>query len=245
MRLDIEKAAGLFAEDKFQSIQRMFRRGGLDERRRILVCLSALEAAGNYLDLTGMLKSTIEIQTDMIESYEVLLQGYLFCGYPKAIESFFCLGESLKGRDDLDPGAISPRFLEDSESLLRRGYLTGIKVHGDKFGLINNKISAFCPDLGYLMVAEGYGHVISRENLDLRSRELAVVSSLTVMGTYRQLHSHIRGSRNVGCLDNEIYEAIFTCLLWVYQDNVRKALDLLARIVGRDPYDEPFSEYLV
>jgi 4-carboxymuconolactone decarboxylase len=110
-----------------------------------------------------------------------------------AIESFFCLNEVLNSRRKSFMDRLKSRPLVDSADLISRGDSLSRKIHKDKFPKIRNKIGDICPDLGYLMIAEGYGHVLSRDGLDLKSRELAVVASLISLKAHRQLHSHIRG----------------------------------------------------
>jgi alkylhydroperoxidase/carboxymuconolactone decarboxylase family protein YurZ len=237
MRLDCGRALNLLGDKKYGAMKRILARGGLSEHLRLVSSIASLQASGGWEELVAILNLAITDGDDLNVAYELLLQGYLFCGYPRAIESFFCLERALKGKCGLDSSGISPRSLESSSALLKRGATIGSKVHGDKFDRINNKISALCPDLGYLMIAEGYGHVLSREGLDIRTRELGVVASLTASGARRQLNSHIRGCRNVGCEDSEIYEAIFTCLLWISAERVVESLGLWSEIT-----DEELSE---
>lgn len=243
MRLDCERALDLLGSKKCGMMKRIFARGDLSEHLRLVSSIASLQACGDRRNLAAILNLAISDSDDLKIAYELLLQGYLFCGYPAAIESFFCLEQALKERCGFHMNNISARPLESSEVLLERGALTGGKVHGDKFERINNKISALCPDLGYLMVAEGYGHVLSREGMDIKTRELAVVSSLTASGACRQLNSHIRGSRNVGCEDSEIYETIFTCLLWVSPERVIESLKLWSEITDEE-LSESIDDYI-
>jgi 4-carboxymuconolactone decarboxylase len=243
MRLDCGRALNLLGDEKYGAMKRILARGGLSERLRLVSSIASLQASGDRENLAAILDLAITDGDDLSIAYELLLQGYLFCGYPRAIESFFCLERALRGKCGLDSGSISPRILESSSVLLRRGVSIGSKVHGDKFERINNKINALCPDLGYLMIAEGYGHVLSRKGLDIRTRELAVVASLTASGAQRQLNSHIRGCRNVGCKDSEIYEAIFTCLLWISPERVLESLELWSEITGEE-LSESIDDYI-
>ena len=82
------------------------------------------------------------------------------------------------------------------------------------------------------MIVEGYGHIISRDGLGIKDRELTNVSSLTALGALRQLNSHIRGARNVGCNEKEIYEAIITTGLWIPKSKAVDALDVLSIVTG-------------
>jgi 4-carboxymuconolactone decarboxylase len=232
MKLSDDRISRLFDEERYRSFMRIFRRGGLTEDQRILSSIASLQASGSVEGLTALLDLAVGGPDDLVSVYEILLQGYLFCGYPRAIESFFCLESVLSRKGDIGLGGFrSPRD-ESSETLMKRGISTARKVHGDKFERIHNKISALCPDLGYLMLVEGYGRVLSRPGLDIRTRELAVVASLVTSRAPRQLGSHIRGCLIVGCQDCEIYESIFTCQLWASPGHVSEALGIWSEITG-------------
>jgi 4-carboxymuconolactone decarboxylase len=224
--------------EKAKLLTRIFERDGLSDEKRILCLISCLQAAAGHETLEIILKSSIKNEDDLLLVYEVLLQGYLFCGYPRAIESFFCLNNALKGEDYPKLQDFNYRPLDSNDTLMNRGERLASAIHLDKFRKINNKISDFCPDLGYLMIAEGYGHILSREGLEIQNRELAVVSNLTALRAYRQLNSHIRGARNVGCDDSEIYEAIYTCIAEIQERYVRSALEIWAQITNDEITDK-------
>jgi 4-carboxymuconolactone decarboxylase len=129
---------------------------------------------------------------------------------------------------------VKPRALVDSDTLVKRGEsLSGI-VHKDKSGMIKRRIDEICPDLAYLMIAEGYGHILYRDGLNSGTRELAIVATLTSLDAGRQLNSHIRGARNVGCEDLEIFEAIVTGIAWIESGKIRKSARLWSDITGTE-----------
>jgi 4-carboxymuconolactone decarboxylase len=65
------------------------------------------------------------------------------------------------------------------------------------------------PALADWAVEFGYGDVVSRPGLDLRTRQLATVAALTALGTAApQLRAHLNGALNVGCTPVEIIEVI-------------------------------------
>lgn len=243
MQLNLEDASGLFEKSKLEHLRRMFLRDGLIPDLRIISSVACLQSTGEKKDLISILKLAINSRKDLEILYEVLLQGYLFCGYPRAIESFFCLQQAIALSDNVDLSCISLRPFELPEVMMARGAETATLVHGNKFEKIQNKISALSPDLGYLMIAEGYGHILSRKGLDLKARELAVVSSISAMGSNRQLNSDIRGCRNAGCDDFEIYETIFTGLLWLPSERVIESLAVWSDITGL-AVSEPVAEFI-
>jgi len=92
-------------------------------------------------------------------------------------------------------------------------YQTGMgaleKITGASGSAVVEGLKDIAPDLADWIIQFSYGDVLSRGNLDLRSRQLATVAALTAMGTaYPQLKVHIKGALNVGCTKAEIIEVI-------------------------------------
>lgn len=95
----------------------------------------------------------------------------------------------------------SPEYIKGKETLARITGANGAKtVEG---------LQDIAPELGRWIVEWGYGQVLSRPALDLRTRELATVAALTSLGHAQpQLRAHIHGALNVGCKPEEIVEVI-------------------------------------
>lgn len=94
-------------------------------------------------------------------------------------------------------------------SLHERGMATLDKVTGERARTTIESLSELSPDFARWIVEFGYGEVLSRPGLDLRTRELATVAALTALGTAGpQLRAHIHGALNVGCKPQEIVEVV-------------------------------------
>ncbi len=71
------------------------------------------------------------------------------------------------------------------------------------------------PDLASYLIEFPFGDVYSRPGLDLKSREIAAVAALTVLGhTTPQLKVHIHGALNVGCSRQEVIEIIIQMVVY-------------------------------
>jgi len=100
-----------------------------------------------------------------------------------------------------EPVTESPDYLKGKETLARVAGANGPKVI--------EGLQDIAPELGRWIVEWGYGQVVSRPQLDLRTRELVTVGALTALGSAQpQLKAHINGALNVGCKPEEIVEAI-------------------------------------
>lgn len=98
-------------------------------------------------------------------------------------------------------------------------YQTGLEKYNEIFGAkgkeVIDAISDISPEFAKLVIEFPFGDVISRPELDLKTREIATVASLTAMGTAApQLKVHINGALNVGCSPKEIIEVIFQMSLY-------------------------------
>ncbi len=82
-------------------------------------------------------------------------------------------------------------------------------LYGDFGGAFFDDLEGIAPDFGRFIVEFSYGDVFSRPGLDMRTRELAIISALTALGTAeRQLKAHILGALKVGASREEIVETI-------------------------------------
>ena len=92
-------------------------------------------------------------------------------------------------------------------------YSTGLamleKVDGRGGEEVLESVRAISPDFARYLVEFPFGDIYSREGLDLKNREIAVVAALTAMGNAApQLRVHIGAALHVGCTRQEILEVI-------------------------------------
>ncbi len=71
-------------------------------------------------------------------------------------------------------------------------------MYGGNYERLRANVRALHPALDAWMVTEGYGRTLSREGLDLVTRELCTVAQTAMLNAPHQLHSHLRGTLNAG-----------------------------------------------
>ena len=70
-------------------------------------------------------------------------------------------------------------------------------------------VEGVAPDLGRFVVEFPYSEIYTRENVDLKTRELCTIAALTALGhPQKQLKSHVDGALNIGVKAEEIVEII-------------------------------------
>jgi 4-carboxymuconolactone decarboxylase len=123
--------------------------------------------------------------------YEVILQSYLFAGFPSALIS-------LKIFKEVFPLFNSKYKIFSYSELKKKGEITCKKIYGDKYEKLIENVRSFSPELSEWLVIEGYGKVLSRSQLNLQEREMAIIAMLSVLKFKDQLYSHINGAFRLG-----------------------------------------------
>ena len=157
----------------------------------------------------------------------MLLQSYLFLGYPKALEGIKLFREVVGWDTNLT--RINFKFRYWSDWKIRGGVLCQ-KVYGKNFDKLVQRIGEISPELSEWMIVEGYGKVLSRGVLSGAMRELCTVAALTVTSDINQLHSHMRGAHNLGATRENIRETINLSSEFCAKPNSARALKLYNRI---------------
>lgn len=90
-----------------------------------------------------------------------------------------------------------------------RGWEKLREIDGQAGERVVESLADIAPDFARYLIEFPFGDIYSRPQLDLKSREIAVVAALTALGNAApQLKVHIHGALNVGCSREEVVETI-------------------------------------
>ncbi|MDV7695520.1 carboxymuconolactone decarboxylase family protein [Chryseobacterium soli] len=107
----------------------------------------------------------------------------------------------VNGQIKLSENMQSERF--------KKGWGKLQEIDGEAGEKVIESLKDISPDLGMYIIEYGFGDIYSRNGLDLKSKEIAVVAALTAMGNAEpQLKIHINGALNTGSSINEVKEVI-------------------------------------
>jgi 4-carboxymuconolactone decarboxylase len=170
----------------------------MNDALRALVRASA--AIGTDTDVASALRAAAaHTAPEAIE--EMILQSYLFVGYPRALQA---MGSWRDVSGTNAPAAAS----EDQAAWRARGEQVCAQVYGGLYHRLRHNVARLHPDLERWMLEEGYGKVLGRPGLELAARELCIVALLAVQRAPAQLHSHLRGALNAGATEDDVSEAL-------------------------------------
>ena len=95
------------------------------------------------------------------------------------------------------------------DSRYERGWRKLREIDGAAGERVVASLGDIAPDFARYLIEFPFGDIYSRPQLDLKSREIAVVAALTALGNAApQLKVHIHGALNVGCSREEVVEII-------------------------------------
>lgn len=209
-------------------------KSSLKDSWSLLIQVSAVLARGRYKDLARLFDHAREQRIPAIRLYEIVLQCYLFLGYPKAIEGLKLLRRHFPDFDPPPPENPDPAVVrlwkERGEALCR-------KTYGSNYASLREILGKVSPDLDEWMVWEGYGKVLSRKGIPPVVRELCTCAALVVTGDDVQLHSHIRGAIHAGATPGMLRETIDLANGAATSEQLKKATLLIERILTKDGRD--------
>jgi 4-carboxymuconolactone decarboxylase len=197
----------------------------LDAPTRQLVRLSAIVTAGNDADIRAITQTIVD-QAPAVWVEELLLQSYLFAGFPRALNA---MREWRRVRRDVATTDVDAAAF-GLAAWRAEGEATCAIVYGDMYERLRHNIRELHPLLDDWMIADGYGKVLSRPGLDLPRREVCIVAACAASGQERQLHSHLHGSRNAGVAPDVLDEVIEAVADDIGADRAQAARLLWARV---------------
>lgn len=204
--------------------------GALDAETRELVRLAVTIAMGSEPRLREAMRTTVqaEVRPEWVE--EVILQSYLFAGFPRALNA---AREWRRASGQPAPRNEPPASDGDADLWRKRGEATCEVVYGEFYQPLRHNIRDLHPALDEWMIVDGYGKVLSREALDLKRRELCIIAVCAAAEQDRQLHSHLHGARNAGASPGEVDDALAVADEYLDSDARHRVQLLWARVRGK------------
>lgn len=199
----------------------------LDDDTILLVRLAAQLAGGAESEVRVALQAAVSVNPEWVE--EVILQTYLFAGFPRALngarEWRRISGRAAPLQDDAE------RL--DVASWRERGEITCETVYGRFYTKLRANIRDLHPALDSWMIVEGYGKVLSRPQLALWRRELCIVAACAVGRQDRQLHSHLHGALHAGASAAQVQATLNALQDLLSPTDVARHNGLWARVQGK------------
>ena len=201
----------------------------LDNATRSLVQIAAAIAGAGESTTRQVMERAAGV-VDPAQVDEVILQSYLFAGFPRtlnAARTWRSVSGAAAPEDDAEAE------LKSGSDWVRRGEATCRTVYGESYDLLRENIRELHPALDAWMITDGYGKVLSRSGLSLVIRELCIVAACAAAGQQRQLHSHLHGALNAGASLNQVEAALDSLSGMVDEEDLKRYRSLLTHVASR------------
>jgi 4-carboxymuconolactone decarboxylase len=166
---------------------------------------------------------------DPIAVEEIILQSYLFAGFPRALNA----ARAWRSASERPaPAADSEAQIANLDMWRELGERTCRIVYGDSYERLRENVRELHPALDEWMIVDGYGKVLSRPGVDLKTRELCIVAACAVAGQQRQLHSHLHGALNAGATPGDVGLVLDALADLIARDDLAKYRQLLQKVAG-------------
>jgi len=200
----------------------------LEAGLRNLVRIAGAIAGSPEGQMRAVMSEAID-EVDPVAVEEIILQSYLFAGFPRALNAARAW-RAASGR----PAPVEDVEVADLDVWRVRGEETCAVVYGQSYEKLRQNIRELHPALDEWMILDGYGKVLSRPGVDLRTRELCVVAACAVSGQQRQLHSHLRGALNAGASVSEVSGVLDALTDLISRDDHVRYRQLLQKIAVQE-----------
>jgi 4-carboxymuconolactone decarboxylase len=200
----------------------------LEAGLRHLVRIAGAIAGSPEGQMRSVMSDAID-EVDPVAVEEIILQSYLFAGFPRALNA----ARAWRAASGLPaPAEDVEASIDDLDLWRTRGEETCAIVYGDNYQKLRRNIRELHPALDEWMIIDGYGKVLSRPGVDLRTRELCIVAACAVSGQQRQLHSHLHGAMNAGASAGELAAVLDALTDLISRDDLSRYRQLLQKVAA-------------
>ncbi|MEQ1631273.1 MAG: carboxymuconolactone decarboxylase family protein [Planctomycetota bacterium] len=177
-------------------------RPGLDKRTRLLVFAVVAIQPADWVAFRAVAGTARDRELRRSELEEALLQATLFYGFPRVVTAFEQLHEVWPA--DVPPcGGSVPE-----EQHRQRGRALFAAIYGKNDEAVRRKLASFHLDFHDFVIEAAYGRILSRDGLDVATRELLATGALAVLDQTPQLVAHARGAILHGAAHDAVREAL-------------------------------------
>ena len=189
--------------------------GTLNNRQRVLITLAVLTAGQTLDDIKPHTEAALRVGVSPVEIKETLYQCAPYIGFPKT-ESAVCLVNEVFTEKGINlPVKSQATVTEDSR--FKDGVAVQKAIFGDAIDKMHASVPANQKDImvNYLS-AFCFGDIYTRNELDLKTRELLTFSIISALGGCEaQVKAHVQGNANMGNSKQNLIDALAQMLPYI------------------------------
>lgn len=179
----------------------------LDNKSKEIAAVASLIAQRAIPEMKVHFNGALNTGCTINEVKEIIIQMSSYVGFPKAICGMNTFKEVLNerknnGLEDKDGEPASTNGNNINRYNLGAEYLR--LLDKNQVEILEKNFNQFFPELSQFIIEYGYGDIYSRNNINLKYRQIATIAALTTIGAYPQLKFHINAGLNIGINNDEM-----------------------------------------
>lgn len=206
----------------------------LDNKSKEVAAVASLTSQGAIPQLKVHLNGALNTGCSLGEVKEVILQMSVYCGFPRCINAMNVLKEVVTERTS--KGIADSKGREPSKSVGERyqqGAASLATLNEEQEQILGDAFADISPILVRFIIEYGYGDVFSRDNLDVRYRQIATIAALTTLGNASsQLKFHIEAGLHIGLAHSEIAEIMLLMTVYAGFPAAINGINVLKEVVS-------------
>ena len=211
----------------------VFTVGELDYKTREMITVTTLAVQQTLPQLKAHINAALNVGVTPVELRETIYQCAPFIGFPKTLNALEVLNQVFKERNIKTP--LDSTATVKEEDRFEKGAAIQTPLYGDE---IKKTLEGLPQDMGAdvarFLTEVCFGDFYTRKGLDLKTKELLVISLLVTTGNTGTLKSHIKGNLKAGNSKETITAAIIQCLPYVGFPNTIAALKALKEVLAEN-----------
>ncbi|MBS4759234.1 MAG: carboxymuconolactone decarboxylase family protein [Clostridium sp.] len=204
----------------------VFTVGNLDIKIREMITVTSLTVQQTLPQLKAHINAALNVGVTPVELRETIYQCAPFIGFPKTLNALVILNEVFEERGvktPLESTAAVDESQRYDKGLAIQEILYGNEIKESMKGLPDN----MGDDVARFLTEVCFGDFYTRKGLDIKTRELLILSILVTTGEREAFKSHIKGNLKAGNSKETIVAAIIQCLPYVGFPNTLNSLKLV------------------
>ena len=204
----------------------VFTVGNLDMKMREMLTVTSLAVQQTLTQLKAHINAALNVGVTPLEVRESLYQCAPFIGFPKTLNAIGVMNEVFKERGIKTP--LEMAGTTDEKSRYEKGAAIQKPLYGDEISkALEGLPESMGDDVSRFLTEFCFGDIYTRKGLDVKTRELLIISILVTTGDTETLKSHVKGALKAGNSKEIITAAIIQCLPYVGFPNAIAALKCL------------------
>ena len=169
----------------------------MDIKTRILVIIASTMGSQSITEFKMFVNAALNVAISAIEIREVVYQAVPYIGISKVIDFIYVTNEIFKERNISLP--LVSQSTTTHATRMEKGLEKQKEIIGDRINEMYRNSPADLMHIQRYLSANCFGDYLTRNVLDVKTREMVTLSFLIAMGgTESQIKGHIQGNANVG-----------------------------------------------